>query len=103
MLKALGCVNIADSETTLLETLSAETIIKENPDFIFVVEVGADKEGIVANTEEFFSDNPALKELSAVKEGRLYYLENRMFNLKPNAKWGESYEKLANLLSGENN
>ncbi len=103
MLKALGCVNIADSETTLLETLSAETIIKENPDFIFVVEVGADKEGIVAYTEEFFGDNPALKELSAVKEGRLYYLENRMFNLKPNAKWGESYEKLANLLSGENN
>ncbi len=102
MLKAFGCVNIADSETTLLETLSAETIIKEDPDYIFVVEVGADKEGIISNTEEFFGSNPALKELSAVKEGRLFYLENRLFNLKPNAKWGESYEKLANILSGEN-
>ena len=58
--------------------------------------------GIISNTEEFFGSNPALKELSAVKEGRLFYLENRLFNLKPNAKWGESYEKLANILSGEN-
>ena len=43
MLRDLGCVNIADSDETLLEQLSLERILQLDPDFIFVVMQGADK------------------------------------------------------------
>ena len=40
MLKNLGCINIADSDATLLENLSIERILEADPDFIFVVQQG---------------------------------------------------------------
>lgn len=45
MLSALGCVNIADSDATLLENLSMEHILLEDPDFIFFVQLGDDTAG----------------------------------------------------------
>ena len=36
ILEDLGCVNIADKAETLLDNLSAEVILKENPQYIFV-------------------------------------------------------------------
>ena len=38
MLAALGCTNIADSDRSLLETLSVEHILLQDPDFIFFVQ-----------------------------------------------------------------
>ena len=38
--------------------------------------------------------------LRAVEEGRFYTLEHRLYNLKPNARWGEAYEQLADILYG---
>ena len=42
MLADLGCVNIADSEESLLEDLSLEAIIAAEPDYIFAVLQGSD-------------------------------------------------------------
>lgn len=100
MLKALGCVNIADSEESLLENLSMEYIIKSDPDFIFMVYLG-NAEGSQQKVDEFISDNPAWKELTAVKEGRVYIMDKRLYNQKPNSRWGEAYESLERILSGE--
>ena len=42
--------------------------------------------------------NPAWSTLRAVQEGNFYTLEHSLYNLKPNARWGEAYEKLSDIL-----
>lgn len=101
MLAALGCVNIADSEESLLENLSIEQIILQDPDYIFFIQQGDNEEGTKANIESFIAENPAWSELTAVKEGRVYLLDKALYALKPNDRWGEAYEKLEEILSNE--
>ena len=45
--------------------------------------------------------NPAWSPLRAVEEGRFYTLDQALYNFKPNARWGEAYEKLAQILYPE--
>lgn len=98
MLADLGCVNIADSDESLLEDLSLEAIIAAEPDYIFVVLQGSDPTDAMETLEQTLLQNPAWSELQAVREGRFYTLEHELYNLKPNARWGEAYEKLADIL-----
>ncbi len=99
MLADLGCVNIADSEKTLLENISIEHILEQEPDYIFVVQLGDNAEGTKAFMENLFQEQPAWKSLTAVKEGRMVYLDKQLYSLKPNNRWAEAYEKLEELLS----
>lgn len=101
MLAQMGCINIADSENGLLEDLSMEAIITEDPEYIFVTTQGSDYEAAMKNVEELLISNPAWASLSAVQNGNYYVLEKRLFNLKPNARWGEAYEILADILYPE--
>ena len=98
ILKDLGYINIADSDETLLENLSIESIIKQNPHRIFIIQMGDDYEAARSNIEALFTENPAWASLSAVENGRIHFMEKRLFSLKPNARWGESYEILTSLL-----
>lgn len=100
MLKALGCVNIADSDTSLLENLSVEHIIEQDPDYIFIVQQGDNTEGTQKHIESFIADNPAWSKLTAVKSGKVYMMEKPLYALKPNDRWGEAYEKLEEILAG---
>ena len=98
MLRDLGCVNLADSGEVPLETLSLEYIIAAEPDYIFVVLQGSDPTRAMDTLEETLLSDPAWAGLNAVQEGRFYTLEHSLYNLKPNARWGEAYEKLADIL-----
>jgi len=98
MLDNMGCVNIADVEGSLLEQLSMEVILEADPDYIFVVLQSADPADAEAILESTLLSNPAWATLSAVKEGRYYVMDQNLYNLKPNARWGEAYEKLADIL-----
>ena len=100
MLNSFGCTNIADSDATLLENLSMEHILAQDPDFIFLVPQGNDEAGAQAALEQFIADNPAWQGLTAVQEGRVYTLEKRLYSLKPNALWAQAYEQLEGILCG---
>lgn len=100
MLAELGCINIADDDDSLLDDLSMEAVITADPDFIFVTTQGKDADAVQRNIEETLLDNPAWNKLSAVKNGRYFLLEKELYNLKPNARWGEAYQKLADILYG---
>ncbi len=101
MLSALGCRNIADNEENgLLDDLSIEAIIAEDPDYIFVVYYGSKQADAEALLNETLLSNPAWAGLSAVSEGRFYVLDKSLYHLKPNAEWGIAYENLANILYG---
>ena len=101
MLADMGCTNIADSDTGLLDTLSVEAVIREEPYRIFVVTMGSDTEAAKASLENMMRENPAWGTLKAVRENRLLMMEKTLFNLKPNARWAEAYEKLYETLTGE--
>ncbi|WRS26334.1 ABC transporter substrate-binding protein [Oscillospiraceae bacterium MB08-C2-2] len=101
MLRDMGCINIADREGSLLEDLSMEVIIREDPDFIFVVTMGESSEKAIQSLEQSVMSNPAWSQLSAVKNGRYVVLPKELFHLKPNNRWGESYEMLGQLLYGD--
>ena len=101
MLADLGCVNIADSETGLLENLSMETIVAADPDYIFVIIQGTDTTDAEMLLDTTLLSNPAWDGLTAVQEGRYYIMDQRLYNVKPNARWGEAYEKLADILYPE--
>lgn len=98
MLRDLGCVNIADSDETLLETLSVESVIRQEPYHIFVVTMGNDTEKAMDNLSRMMEENPAWGTLEAVKEDRLHVMDRHLFNIKPNEKWAEAYEILGGIL-----
>ncbi len=98
MLKEFGCVNIADNEDSLLTELSLEAIVQADPDYIFISCMGDLTEG-QAQLERSLTSNPIWNTLQAVRNGRVLYLDKELFHQKPNARWGESYEILAQLLS----
>lgn len=101
MLSSLGCINIADSNDTLLENLSLEKILEIDPEYIFMVQMGDDDESTSQNIKNTLYDNPAWNQLTAVKENKVYVLDKKLYNLKPNDRWAEAYKNLERLLSDE--
>ncbi len=101
MLKVLGCRNIADDEESLLENVTLEHVLSMDPDYIFTVQLGGDPEGVQRHLDSMFSEDSAWAMLTAVKEERWYHMDKRLYNLKPNARWGEAYEGLEEILAKE--
>lgn len=101
MIDALNAVNIVDTweNTTDAERLdiNLETVFAANPDII-IVQCHAGAEAAQAQVEELYGDNPVWQSLDAVKNGRVYYLEKTLFHNKPNSRFAEAYQKLAEIL-----
>lgn len=100
MLDELGGSNIADAAPVLLDGLSIEEIVLQDPKMILYSTMGksADAE---AYLQSLLAD-PAWKTLSAVREGRVILLPKELFQYKPNARWDEAYQFLFDTLYGEN-
>ncbi len=98
MLSDMGCINIADSDKSLLENLSIESIVNANPYHIFVVTMGDDTEAAKGSLSRMMEENPAWNDLDAVKENRMHFMDKKLFNLKPNARWADAYEQLYEIL-----
>ncbi len=99
ILEDLGCVNIADKEKALLDNLSAEVILKEKPQYIFISVMG-DYDNGKAYMESLFKEKEYAN-LEAVKEGRVYFLPKELFQYKPCSRWAESYKYIATILNNE--
>lgn len=99
ILEDLGCVNIADKAETLLDNLSAEVILKENPQYIFVSVMG-DYDNSKAYMQELLNKKEYAS-LDAVKNGRVYFLPKELFQYKPCGRWAESYRYISSILNNE--
>lgn len=98
MLEDLKAENIAKDGN--LSSLSMEVIQVENPDVILYVAQGKDLEVANEMAQKLFED-PAWKSLKAVQEGRVYVLDQRLYNLKPNKNWASALEDLEALIYEE--
>lgn len=101
MLKEMGLNNIADGDSILSENLTMEAILMADPDWIFVVTMGADQEGAIRMLNDALLSNPAWATLTAVREGRYVVLDRELFQLRPNGRWAEAYETLYGLIYEE--
>ena len=92
MLAELGASNITDADKSLLSDYSLESLVKADPDFIFLLPMGDSSEAAQKALKDQATANPAWKELTAVKEGRVITLEYDRFYLvtcyTPNAQEG---------------
>lgn len=99
MLKDMGCINIADNNDNILENLSIESIISENPYHIFVVTMGNNNKLAEESILKMISESQAWSSLDAIINNRFHIMDKKLFNLKPNKKWTESYEILYKKLT----
>lgn len=99
MLDELGAYNIADNAPVLIDGLSAEEILREDPAILFISTMG-DEDAAVSNMTAVLAD-PAWQNVRAVREGRVYYLPKELFQYKPNARWADAYRMLAEILYEE--
>ncbi len=96
MLKDLGTYNIAENAPSLLDGLSIEEIVKEDPEHIFVTAMGDEKAA-----KEYFDtvlNSEGWCELTAVKEGNVHFLPKDSFHYKPNQRWYEAYRYLYEII-----
>lgn len=100
ILKEFGLINIADLHPSLLEELSLEQIISDDPDFIFASTMG-NEENALGYLEQNITSNPAWKELSAIKNNRFVVLPKALFHYKPNQEWDKAYEFIAKIVFPE--
>lgn len=99
MLKELGTYNIAENAPVLLDGLSFEEILKENPDFIFFSFMGKE-EAAKAYTKDLI-ESDLWQSLTAIKQNNYAFLPKDLFHYKPNSRWAEAYQYLAKLLYPE--
>ncbi len=100
ILKEFGIFNIADAHPSLLEELSPEEVIRQDPDLILISTMGSEKSA-KAYLAENLEQNPAWQGLKAVQKERYVVLPKDLFHYKPNNRWDESYEYLAKLIFPE--
>lgn len=97
ILKEFGLKNLADLNPSMLEDMSLEHIVAQDPDVIFVLTMGNEASAL-AYLASNIESNPAFASLTAVKQQNYHVLPKDLFHYKPNERWDESYEYLAKLL-----
>lgn len=99
MLNELGMLNIADEAKVLLDGLSIEEILIQNPDYIFISLMGDEESS--KNYMDSLINSDIWKELNAIRNGKYYYLPKELFQYKPNQKWDKAYEYLVDIIYEE--
>lgn len=96
----MGLVNIVQDENAP-DLLSMEAIIQADPDYVFLVAMGAQEEAAHEAAQRALFDHPAWAGLSAVRNDRVFVLEKRLFHNKPNDAWPEAYAWVAATVYGQ--
>ncbi len=96
MLSELGVRNIADSASVLLDGLSFEEILLQDPEHIFITTMG-DADAAISYIQTILKQ-PQWQTLQAVQSGKVHILPKELFQYKPNARWAEAYRYLINTI-----
>lgn len=100
ILNELGVDNVANRGNGMTEELNMEAILAADPEYIFIVMMGSSAADAERLLESYLYSHPAWGMLSAVKEDRVVILPKALFHYKPNNRWGEAYEYMAEIIYG---
>ena len=101
MIDSMHAKNIVDEWEGAAEAerldINLETVFAADPDII-LVQCHASKEDAEALVASLYGDNPVWQSLTAVQNGKVFYLEKSLFHNKPNSRFAEAYKVLAGYL-----
>lgn len=97
LVKIAGGNNIFESETSSFMQVNMEEIIKRNPDKILIMTHAVPEEAKKTVEEEFAKES--WKQLDAIKNNKVYYLENGYFGMSANLKVIEALDKMGVILN----
>ena len=89
--------NIFESESSSFIQVNMEEIIKRNPDKILIMTHAVPEEAKKTVEEEFAK--ATWQQLDAIKNNKVYYLENGYFGMSANLKVIEALDKLGAILN----
>ncbi len=96
LVKIAGGNNIFESDSSSFIQVNMEEIIKRNPDKILIMTHAVPQEAKKTVEEEFAKST--WKQLDAIKNNKVYYLENGYFGMSANLKAIEALDKLGDIL-----
>lgn len=96
LVEIAGGNNIFESETSSFMQVNMEEIIKRNPDKILIMTHALPEEAKKTVEEEFAKET--WKQLDAIKNNKVYYLENEYFGMSANLKVIEALDKMGEIL-----
>ena len=97
LVKIAGGNNIFESESSSFIQVNMEEIIKRNPDKILIMTHAVPDEAKKTVEEEFAK--ATWQQLDAIKNNKVYYLENGYFGMSANLKVIETLDKLEAILN----
>ena len=97
LVKIAGGNNIFESESSSFIQVNMEEIIKRNPDKILIMTHAVPEEAQKTVEEEFAK--ATWQQLDAIKNNKVYYLENGYFGMSANLKVIEALDKLGAILN----
>lgn len=105
MISLLGAKNVVEAEDIPIKgetriNFSMEILAAKDPDYILICTMG-DIEKCKERISSEIESSSAWSTLTAVKEGRVYYLPKEYSVYKPNAKYPEAFEYLAKIIYPE--
>ena len=96
LVEIAGGNNIFESESSSFMQVNMEEIIKRNPDKILIMTHAIPEEAKKTVEEEFAKET--WQQLDAIKNDKVYYLENEYFGMSANLKVIEALDKLGAIL-----
>lgn len=105
MISLLGAQNVVEVEDIPIKgetriNFSMEILAAKDPDYILICTMG-NVEKCKERISNEIESSSAWSTLTAVKEGRVYYLPKEYSVYKPNAKYPEAFEYLAKIIYPE--
>ena len=97
LVKIAGGNNIFESESSSFIQVNMEEIIKRNPDKILIMTHAVPEEAKKTVEEEFAK--ATWQQLDAIKNNKVYYIENGYFGMSANLKVIEALDKLGAILN----
>lgn len=96
LVKIAGGNNIFESESSSFMQVNMEEIIKRNPHKILIMTHAVPEEAKKTVEEEFAKET--WQQLDAIKNNKVYYLENGYFGMSANLKVIEALDKMGEIL-----
>ena len=101
LVKLAGATNVyGDGDGKDFLNINTEDMLEKAPDMILRTS-HAMPEQVMAMFEEEFNDNDIWKHFDAVKEGKVYDLDNQYFGMSATFRYKEALEALSPVLYGE--
>ena len=97
LVELLGGTNVVPDSNTAYANVNLEAVIVQQPDIILRLTHGI-REEVTQMFKKEFNENPIWSQFEAVKNGKVYDLEDSLFNVSASLDTAEALKQLAEII-----